>query len=519
FYGIEINDFAVSVANAALWIADHQANQETAKIFHRTYVNLPLQDYLHIVVGNALRMDWNDVLPASECNYIMGNPPFLGAKFQSGEQRAEVASVAVDVDGKAIRRSGTLDYVAAWYFKAAQYMYVGACAAFVSTNSICQGEAVAPLWNPILNSYGMCIDFAHRTFNWTVDHANAAAVHCVIVGISCDTSHLCHSTLRRGILTLQMAPTAGRKRIIYDGDEKIAATNINGYLLDAPSVHIESRSRPISDVPGIGIGNKPIDGGNYLFTADERDDFIAKEPASAKWFRPWIGAHEFINGYTRFCLWLGDCPPNELRQMPEAMKLVENVRELRLASKSAPTRRLAAVPTRFHVENFPDSDYIIVPSVSSERRLYLPIGIECQQTIASNLVLIIPNDSTFRFGILTSQFHNAWIRVVAGRLKSDYRYSAGVVYNNFVWPEPTDEQRTKIEELAKAVLDARDNYPDGSLADLYDPLTMPPNLLRAHQALDKAVEQAYGVNFRGDETKIVSHLFNLYSQATENRYD
>jgi len=495
FYGIEINDFAVSVANAALWIADHQANQETAKIFHRTYVNLPLQDYQHIVVGNALRMDWNEVLPASECNYIMGNPPFLGANNQSTEQKTELLHV---FDGE--RHAALIDYVACWFKIAAEYSQGADTAiAFVSTNSICQGEQVSNVWKPLFK-LGVQIEFAHTTFRWSTEALNSASVFCIIVGFKIN---------KPSSRTLYQYETPDSSPV------ETMVSNINAYLIDAPNIFINRISNPLSPVPRMTKGCQPTDGGHLIIEDDELREFLVNEPYAEKFIKRLIGAKEFIQSRPRYCLWLVDASPAELRQMPYVMSRIEAVRDFRLNSSQAGTRKLAERPTTFR-ETYNPETCIIVPMTSSERRQYLPIGLIDNRTISTNLNLIIQNGTIYHFGVLTSQFHNIWMRVVAGRLKSDYRYSAGVVYNNFVWPEPTDVQKTKIEELAQAVLDARDNYPDSSLADLYDPLTMPPDLLRVHQALDKAVEQAYGVNFRGDETKIVSHLFNLYSQAMEN---
>jgi hypothetical protein len=370
--------------------------------------------------------------------------------------------------------------------------------AFVSTNSITQGEQVGALWGWLL-AQGVKIHFAHRTFSWSNEARGKAAVHCVIVGFG-----------------LQDVA----EKTIFDYEDikgeahAIKAANINPYLVDAPDVVLPRRSQPICDVPEIGIGNKPIDGGNYLFTPEEKAAFIAKEPAAADYFRRWIGADEFINGYERWCLWLGECPPDILRKMPEAMKRVEAVRQFRLASKSAPTQKLAQTPTRFHVENMPRSTYLLIPEVSSERRDYIPIGFMHPDTLCSNLVKIIPDATLYHFGILTSTMHNAWVRSVCGRLESRYRYSAGIVYNNFPWPEPTDKQRAAIEAAAQAVLDARAAHPNATLADLYDPLTMPPDLLRAHQTLDRAVDAAYAYKDAPTDAARVAFLFARYQALT-----
>jgi hypothetical protein len=357
---------------------------------------------------------------------------------------------------------------------------------------VTQGEAVANLWKPLFEQ-GVHIDFAHRTFRWDSEAKSKAHVHCVIVGFS-------------------VAPNTQPKRI-FDNDRVQIVNHINAYLLNAEDVFVESRSKPICDVPEIAIGNQPIDDGNYLFTEEEKDAFIKLEPAAAKWFRPWYGAHEFINRKPRYCLWLGECPPNELRKMPECMKRVEAVRTFRQSSKRAATLKIADRPTRFQTENMPRGHYVVIPKVSSERRRYIPMGFMSKETIASDLVFIIPDAGLYHFGVLTSNVHMAWMRAVCGRLKSDYRYSKDVVYNNFPWPTPTEAQREKIEQTAQAILDARALYPDASLADLYDEVTMPPELRKAHQNNDRAVMQAYGFDIKTTtETSCVAALMKLYQE-------
>ena len=492
FYGIEINDFAVTVAKTALWIAESQMMKETEDVVHMTLDFLPLKSYANIVEGNALRTEWTDVIPKYELDYIMGNPPFVGARMMGAEQKDDVNAIF-----PGWKNAGNLDYVSCWYKKAADLM-VGTSirAALVSTNSVTQGEAVANLWKPLFES-GVHIDFAHRTFRWDSEAKIKAHVHCVIVGFS-------------------TAPSTTPKTL-FTSERAQVVQNINGYLLDADNVFVESRSKPLCDVPEIGIGNKPIDGGNYLFTKEEMDEFLKIEPAAAKWFKPWYGSQEFINRCPRYCLWLGDCPPNELRKMPECMKRVEAVRQLRLASKSAGTVKLADTPTRFHVENMPEGHFIVVPEVSSERRRYVPMGFMDDSVLCSNKVRLMPNATLYHLGILTSNVHMAWMRAVCGRLKSDYDYSIKIVYNNFPWPAPTDQQRAKIQQTAQAILDARALYPDASLADLYDETTMPPELRKAHQQNDKAVMIAYG--FWGklnSEPACVSELMKMYQRLTEN---
>jgi hypothetical protein len=496
-------------------------------------VRLPLKHAPHIVHGNALSLDWNDVIPAERLSYLLGNPPFIGAKYQTDAQRAEVVAVF-----QGTKNAGLLDYVACWYRKASEYMTParhsraggnpaptsnlhlkgnqideldsrlrgndgrggndGIKAAFVSTNSITQGEQVGVLW-PDLLGRGVKIHFAHRTFQWQSEARGKAAVHCVIVGFG--LREVAEKWLF-DYATLKSEPHA----------TKVA--NINPYLVDAPDVVLSNRSTPICPVPTIGIGNKPIDGGHYLFTPGEKAEFLAQEPTAEKWFRRWLGADEFLNGYERWCLWLGDCPPDELRRMPEALKRVEAVRRFRLASKSAPTNKLADMPTRFHVENMPDATFLVVPKVSSERRNFIPIGFMAPDTLCSDLVFIVPHATLAHFGVLHSTMHMAWVRAVCGRLESRYRYSAGIVYNNFPWPDSSDKQRAAIETAAQTVLDARAQFPNATLADLYDPLTMPPELLKAHQALDRAVDAAYGVKGFKSEAERVAFLFERYQALT-----
>ena len=485
FYGIEINDFAVAVAQTALWIAELQMIQETQEIIHHDLDFLPLKSYSNIHEGNALQLDWKNICP--EPNYIIGNPPFVGARIMDSAQKADINTV---FDGW--KNAGNLDYVSAWYKKAADFARgKNFRAAFVSTNSICQGDSVGTLWKPLFND--IHIDFAYRTFRWDSESAQKAHVHCVIVGFS-----YAHNP---------------KPKIIFDGDKKIIASNINAYLLDAPNIFVESRPNHLQDfVPAIGIGNKPIDDGNYLFTFDEMTNFIAREPLAEKYFRKWYGAREFINNEPRYCLLLKDCPPHELKRMPLVYQRVKNVRDFRLASKSAGTRKLADKPTRFHVENFPTGNYLLIPSVSSENRQYIPIGFMNPDELASNLVLVVPKATKYEFGVLTSSLHMTWLRTVGGRLKSDYRYSKDVVYNNFIWVEPTDKQKNAIEASAQLILDIRATLPDSSFAELYDEVTMPYELRQAHRANDKAVAAAYGLeDILDDEPAIAVALLRLYS--------
>ena len=491
FYGIEINDFAVTVAKTALWIAESQMMKETEKILLVPLEFLPLKTNAFIVEGNALRVDWESVVPKSKLNYIMGNPPFVGARLMGKEQKADVNTIF-----PGWKNAGNLDYVCCWYKKAADIMQgTSVRSALVSTNSVSQGESVANLWKPLFDD-GVHIDFAYRTFRWDSEAKIKAHVHCVIIGFSVAAS----STPKK----------------LFDGDRYQVANNINGYLLDGENVFVESRSKPICNVPEIGIGNKPIDGGFYLFEKEEMEDFIKKEPSSKKYFRPWYGSREFINQKPRYCLWLGECTPAELKAMPHCMERVKAVREYRLASPSPGTVKLADKPTRFHVENMPKGNYIVIPKVSSENRKYVPMGLMSPDMLCSDLVFIVPNATAYHLGVLTSNVHMAWVRVVCGRLKSDYRYSKDIVYNNFPWPAPTEQQKAKIEQTAQAILDARALYPDSSLADLYDELTMPPELRKAHQANDRAVMDAYGfikgTAARTSESACVAELMKLYQQ-------
>ena len=494
FYGIEINDFACSVSQAALWIAETQMLKETDAIVGYDLEPLPLKDYHNIHEGNALRMDWNEVVPAEELSYIMGNPPFLGARIMSPEQKDDLVSVF----GPKWKNIGNMDYVTGWYKKAQEMMEVNPDlrAALVSTNSITQGEQVANLWKPLMEA-GIHIDFAWRTFIWDSEANQKAHVHCVIIGFSS-----CHSE---------------RQRRIFDGEKIIPASNINGYLIDGENVFVESRQHPLCNVPEIGIGNKPIDGGFYLFKDDEKEAFVAKEPGSKKYFRRWYGSDEFINRRPRWCLWLGDADPMDLLKLPECLKRIESVRDYRLASPSAGTVKLAEKPTRFHVENMPKGNYIVIPEVSSEKRMYVPIGFMTPDIFCSNLVKLIPDATLYHFGILTSSVHNAWMRVVCGRLKSDYRYSKDIVYSNFPWPIPTDAQKARIEETVQAILDARQIYPEASFADMYGNLILFPDLMKAHRANDLAVLEAYGFPKDASESEIVARLFKMYQELTANK--
>ena len=493
FYGIEINDFAVTVARTALWIAESQMMKETEAIISIPLNFLPLKSYTNIVEGNALRIDWETVVPKKELSYIMGNPPFVGYTYQSKEQKADLAELKTGA-GK------NIDYVAGWYLKAAKMIYnTHIRAAFVSTNSIAQGEQVSAIWKLMEEKLHTHIDFAHRTFRWDSEASLKAHVHCVIIGFSSAAS---------------VKPTK-----IYTGTQVIEAKNINAYLLDAPSVFIEKRNQPICEVPMMCKGSQPTDGGNLLFdTKESVEQLVKAEPLAAKYIREFVGADEFIKGTRRYCLWLVNANPSDLKKCPEIMRRVAAVRETRLKSTKAATRKQAETPTLFTEIRQPGGTYVVVPEVSSEKRRYVPIGFMDEKTVCSNLVFIVPKAELYHFGIITSNVHMAWMRTVCGRLEMRYRYSNTLVYNTFPWPTPTEQQKLKIEQTAQAILDARALYPDSSLADLYDELTMPPELRKAHQANDRAVMDAYGFvkgsPARTSESACVAELMKMYQTLT-----
>ncbi|MBR4906238.1 MAG: class I SAM-dependent DNA methyltransferase [Clostridia bacterium] len=490
FYGIEINDFAVTVARTALWIAENQMMKATEDVVHMSLDFLPLKTNAHIVEGNALRIDWNDVVPKEKLNYIMGNPPFVGARLMSASQKEDVLSIF----GAKWRNVGNLDYVCCWYKQATEMMQnTHIRTALVSTNSVTQGETVANLWKPLMEG-GVHIDFAYRTFRWDSEASIKAHVHCVIVGFSVAANH--------------------KEKVIFSDNSREIASNINGYLIDAENIFVESRNKPICKVPEIGIGNQPIDDGNYLFSHEEMKAFLDIEPAAEPYFRRWYGSVEFINRKPRYCLWLGDCKPSDLIKMPECLKRVQAVQKYRLASSRASTVKLSSKPTRFQTENMPNSTYIVIPEVSSEKRRYIPIGFMSPDILCSNLVKLVPDATLYHFGILTSNVHMAWVRAVCGRLEMRYRYSKDIVYNNFPWPEPTDEQKARIEQSAQDILKARENYPDVSFADMYgENMYLFTDLISAHQNNDRAVMQAYGMPIKEtDEAACVAWLMRLYQE-------
>jgi len=498
FYGIEIDEAAAHIARVALWITDHQMNQEAAERFGTTRATVPLIAAPTIVCVDALQANWRDVLDPQECNYVLGNPPFVGAKYMTDAQRADVAPVFAP-----IKSGGLLDLVAAWYVKATNYVQDNPHidVAFVSTNSITQGEQVGVLW-PWMLERGARIRFAHRTFQWSNEGKGVAAVHCVIIGFGLREPE------KR---TLYLYPDGIKGEPVAQ-----AVKNINPYLADGPDVVLQRRGKPLCDVPEMGIGNKPIDDGKYLFAPEERDAFLAREPGAAPYFRRWLGADEFLNGYERWCLWLGDAEPAALKALPLVMERVAAVRDVRQKSKSAPTRKLAQTPRRFHVEFMPDTDFLVVPEVSSERREFIPIGYFKPDTLASNLLRVVPRATLFDLGVLSSTMHNAWMRAVAGRLESRYRYSIHIVYNNFPWPKDVaEEKRRAVAQAAGAVLTARAAHAGSTLADLYDPNAMPGDLREAHKVLDKAVDAAYGYRGGKDDAARVAYLFGQYRDMAE----
>ena len=507
FHGIEINDFAVTVAATALWISEAQMLAETERIVSHDFEFLPLKDYPNIHEANALRIDWrslfNTTTSFSESaevhlpDYIMGNPPFIGYSLQTKSQKEDILSVFVDSKGKPFKTAGKIDYVAGWYYKAAQLMQgTNIHAALVSTNSITQGEQVAAIWKPLKDLFNIKINFAYRTFRWDSEASIKAHVHCVIIGFSVEDKK------------------DKKDKLLFDNGSVNYVKNINGYLIDAPDIYIESRKQPLCNVPEMVTGNRPADGGHLIIEAKDYDDFINREPDAKKYIKRLLGAVEFINNKKRWCLWLPGVSPAELRKMPLVMKRIEACKEDRENAPDEGRRKLAMTPHLFRETNNPNT-YIIVPSVSSERRWYVPMGFLNSETIPTNLVLIIPDASLYHFGVLESSVHMAWMRAVCGRLKSDYRYSKDVVYNNFPWPEVDEEQRARIAQTAQGILDARALYPDSSLADLYDPITMPPELLKAHRENDHAVMAAYGFPATLTESDIVARLFDLYSQLTK----
>ena len=498
FFGIEIVEFPARIAQAALWLMDHLMNMEASKKFGKYIARIPLTASPSIHIANALTLNWETIVSKNELSYILGNPPFVGASLMTKEQKQDTAVVFDNMNNW-----GLLDYVCCWYKKAALYMQgTNIEVGFVSTNSICQGEQVVALWADIINKHNIKINFAHQTFKWSNEAKGKAAVYCVIVGFG-------------------LSDRAEKKLFQYatviSDPAEIITKQINAYLVDADNVFINARSTPISNVQKMVYGNKPTDGGNLFIKEEEYKDFIAKEPNAKKYIRKIYGAEEYINNITRYCLWLVDAEPSELKKMPLVMERIEKVKQFRLASVKKATRESAKTPALFQEIRQPRKDYIIIPQVSSENRDYIPFGFVSSDILVNNAATILPDACIYDFGLLTSSMHMAWTRYVCGRLEMRYRYSNTIVYNNFPFPKPKEKEKKAIENAAQAVLDARSLYPNSSLADLYNPLTMPKELLKAHRKLDKAVEAAYGKSFTTDAER-VTHLFNLYKEMTKGLF-
>lgn len=495
FYGIELEEFPAQIAQVALWLIDHQMNLRVSEEFGLYFARIPLKSAPHIHHDNALRLDWASIVPCDRIAFVLSNPPFIGKQFQSQEQKADLERVVGNIKG-----SGVLDYVSAWYIKAADYIRgTRAKVAFVSTNSISQGEQVGVLWGEMLRN-GIHIHFAHRTFQWSNEAKGVAAVHCVIIGFA-------NFDVERKTIFEYEDPKGSAHAVL--------AKNINPYLVDAADIVLESRRSPISAVPEIVFGSMPNDGGHLLLSASEREDLIRDEPLASNWIRPFMGAEEFLDRLPRYCLWLPKISAAQVRAIPRIEARVALVREHRVKSKRAETRSLADVPTLFGEIRQPDTRYLLIPSVSSERRKYVPIGLIEPTVIASNLVLLVPNANLFHFGVLSSIMHNAWLKSVGGRLESRVRYSNQIVYNNFPWPmNPAERIVREVSEHAQRVLDVRQRFADSTLADLYDPLAMPPELTRAYQSLDRVVDGAYGRTSFASDADRVAFLFELYQKYT-----
>lgn len=489
FYGIEINDFAVTVAKTALWIAESQMMKQTEEIVNMNLDFLPLKSYANIVEGNALRIDWESVCPKEKLNYIMGNPPFVGYKLQTEAQKADLLPLYNDIKN--------IDYVAGWYFKAAKLIeHTKIKVAFVSTNSITQGEQVSAVWKPLYNRFGIHIDFAHRTFRWDSEASIKAHVHCVIVGFS-------------------VAPNNKQKQL-YSSERLQLVDNINFYLINAENIFIDKRSKPICSSEIMIYGSEPREGGFLLLNEDEKKELLNETPQASDYVKRFVSADDYINNKIRYCLWLDNADIKIMRKSKIITERLKNCKEFRENSKQKQAHDAAQTPTLFASPRQPNSDYLLIPVVSSENRKYIPIGYVSKDIIASNACFTLANASLYTFGVLTSNVHMAWVRAVCGRLKSDYRYSNTIVYNNFPWCNPTDEQKAKIEQTAQAILDARALYPESSLADLYDELTMPVELRKAHQANDKAVMQAYGFDYKiMTESECVAELMKMYVELTQ----
>jgi len=492
FYGIEIEEFPARIAEVAMWLMDHQMNRLVSEEFGTYYARLPLAKSATIVKGNALKMDWETIVSKDKLNFILGNPPFLGHHLQSKEQKTELQTALSGVDA-----SGVLDYVSAWYFLASKFIQgkdirVG----FVSTNSITQGEQVGILWEPLLNRFGIKIHFAHRTFKWSNEAKGKAAVHVVIIGFGCFDV---------------------KQKVLFEYDvvngepHEIKCKNINPYLVDAPDVLVRNRTNPLCDVPAMKYGSKPTDGGHFLFTEEEKTGFIDEYPAAKKYIRPYVSGEDFLNGTQRYCLWLVDAEPKEIASIKGIKERIDAVKKFRLESKAETTRNYP-YPTLFRQVTQPNSKYILVPSTTSSRRKYIPFGYLSENVILSNASFSIEHTSLFHFGVISSLMHMIWVNYTCGRLKSDYRYSKDIVYNNYPWPKEVSEEKKKaVEQKAQNVLNVREEF-QATLAELYDPLTMPPKLVKAHQQLDRAVDLCYRSQPFQNEKARIEFLFSLYAQ-------
>src|SRR5699024_9109115 len=490
FYGIEIDEFATQIAQVALWLIDHQMNMKISNTFGLYFKRLPLKKQPNIVLGNALHLDWEKVVSKNELSYILGNPPFVGSRMMNINQKSDIKNVAAEIKSK-----GILDFVCGWFIKAADYIrFTNIKTSFVSTNSIVQGEQAITLWKYLIYNKNMVINFAHQTFQWNNEAKGKAKVYCVIIGFSNQKK------LEKILFSYPDIKGKPTSKVVK---------NINHYLLNAPTIFIEKRTHPISRVPSMIYGSMPRDGGNFLFTEEERDNFVMKEPLSQKYFRPWIGSQELVRGFRRYCLYLANCSPSELRRMPYVLEQVQKVKEMRLNSKAASTTKWADFPTRLVQDQVCDSDILIYSRGKPEHYTIIRIGYFGIETIASYQTFRVINADKYLFVILNSAMHMAWTKTVCGRLQSRYRYSNTLVYNNFIFPEPTDKHRRDIEKAARSILKIRENYPNSTMADLYDPLVTPPDLLKAHNELDRAVDKAYGKTFKSDDDR-VSFLFEAY---------
>ena len=498
-YGIEYEEFPARIAEVAMWLIDHQMNMQISNEFGQYFVRLPLKKSAKIVHGNALQIDWESVVSKNELSYILGNPPFIGQQLQNLNQKADMQKVFGNSDG-----SGVLDYVTAWYLIASKFIQnTKIKTAFVSTNSICQGEQAGILWNYLFSVFKVKIHFAHQTFNWRNEAKGNAAVHCVIVGFAN------YDTTNKSIFEYVN---------IKGSAHQIFVKNINPYLLEGKDFALLSRSKPLNNVPEIKRGNSPYDGGHFLFSEEVKNVFLAKEPNAQKFVKHFLGAKEFLNGVNKYCLWLKDASPDEIKQLPILMGIIKKVKEFRENSPGKETQSYATTPSLFRDKNNPNS-FIVIPRVSSENRKYIPMGFFDKNYIAGDTCMTIFDGELFHFGLLNSAMHMAWVKSVCGRLKSDFRYSKDIVYNNYPWPEnPNDKQVKAIETAAQKVLDARLEFPKSSLSDLYDPLTMPPVLIKAHNELDKAVDLAYRPQPFTSEANRMVFLFELYEKYTADLF-